>query len=153
VKRERENVPEGTALVAPPSWHRCSHFSLLYSGPRPHSFTYSLALPPAARSRVSSASFLRHRHRPSFPFPSSYFPAPSLFHPSLMSVDTVIDLRQRAGDLAHRLGSLSHFMPAAQELLDIIHRLSSEILMRHNRKVGPGFVRFARRCSLIYPHL
>jgi hypothetical protein len=53
-----------------------------------------------------------------------------------MPVDTVVDLRQRAGDLAHRLGYLGHFMPAAQELLDIIHHLSSEILLRHNRKVG-----------------
>lgn len=70
-----------------------------------------------------------------------------------MSVDTMLDLRQRAGDLAYRLGSLSHFMPAAQELLDIIHRLSSEILMRHNRKVGLGFVRFAHRCLLIYRRL
>ncbi|KAF8487459.1 hypothetical protein DFH94DRAFT_706499 [Russula ochroleuca] len=52
-----------------------------------------------------------------------------------MPVDTVVDLRQRAGDLAHRLGYLSHFMPAAQELLDIIHHLSSEILLRHNRKI------------------
>ena len=68
-------------------------------------------------------------------------------------VDTVVDLRQRAGDLAHRLGSLSHFIPAAQELLDIIQRLSSEILMRHNRKVGPGFAHFSRRCPLINPHL
>ena len=140
-------------LAAPPSWHRCSHFSLLYSGPAHISFTYSLALPPAARPRVSSASFLRHRHLPFFPFPPSYFPALSIFHPSLMSVDTVVDLRQRAGDLAHRLGSLSHFMPAAQELLDIVHRLSSEILMRHNRKVGPGSVCLSRRCSVINPHL
>ena len=53
-----------------------------------------------------------------------------------MPVDTVVDLRQRAGDLAHRLGYLSHFVPAARELLDIIHHLSSEILLRHNRKVG-----------------
>ncbi|KAH9954876.1 hypothetical protein BC827DRAFT_924222 [Russula dissimulans] len=52
-----------------------------------------------------------------------------------MPVDTVVDLRQRAGDLAHRLGSLSHFMPAAQELLEIIHCLTSEILLRHNRKI------------------
>lgn len=59
-------------------------------------------------------------------------PLPSL----LMPLDTVVDLRQRAGDLAHRLGYLSHFMRAAQELLDIIHHLSSEILLRHNRKVG-----------------
>jgi hypothetical protein len=54
-----------------------------------------------------------------------------------MPVDTVVDLRQRAGDLAQRLGSLSHFMPAAQELLHIVRRLNSEILLRHNRKVGP----------------
>lgn len=70
-----------------------------------------------------------------------------------MSVHTVVDLRQRAGDLAPRLSSLSHFIPAAQELLDIVHRLSSDILMRHNRKVGTGFVRFSRRCPLINPHL
>lgn len=59
-----------------------------------------------------------------------------------MSVSTVVDLRQRAGDLAYRLGSLSHFMPAAQELLDIIHHLSSEILLRHNKKVGSELIRF-----------
>jgi len=118
-------------------------FALFWA--RPHSFTYSLPLPPATRPRVSSASFLRHRHLPFFPLPSSYFAAPLFFHPSLMSVGTVVDLRQRAGDLAHRLGSLGHFIPAAQELLDIVHRLSSEILMRHNRKVGPRFARFSRR--------
>jgi len=61
--------------------------------------------------------------------------------PHLMPVDTVVDLRQRAGDLAHRLGSLSHFMPAAQELLEIIHHLTSEILLRHNRKVGSELIR------------
>ncbi|KAI0298474.1 hypothetical protein B0F90DRAFT_705314 [Multifurca ochricompacta] len=52
-----------------------------------------------------------------------------------MSVDTVVDLRHRAGQLAHRLGSLSHFLSAAHELLDIIHLLSSEILLQHSRKV------------------
>lgn len=115
-----------------------SLFSLLYLiilGPAHFESldSYSLALSPAARFFLTppSSSFL--------PFPlllffSRAFP---FFHPSPMSGDTIVDLRQRAGDLAHRLGSLSHFMPAAQELLDIIHRLSSEILMRHNRKVGP----------------
>jgi len=52
-----------------------------------------------------------------------------------MPVDTVVDLRQWAGELAYRLGSLSHFMAAARELLDIIHHLSSEILLRHGRKI------------------
>jgi hypothetical protein len=68
-----------------------------------------------------------------------------------MQVDTVVDLRQRAGDLAQRLGSLNNFMPAAQELLDIVLRLSSEILLRHNRKVGSEFVRLSRGCSPINP--
>ena len=53
-----------------------------------------------------------------------------------MTVDTVVDLRQRAGELAQRLGSLGHFLSAAHELLDIIRHLSSEILLRHSRKVG-----------------
>ena len=35
--------------------------------------------------RVSSASFLRHRHLPFFPFPSSCFPAPFVF-PSISHV-------------------------------------------------------------------
>ena len=120
--------------------------------PRPHSFTYSLALPctpPVYRPLLSYATAI---FLPSLS-PPLVFPRLSVFHPSLMSVHTVVDLRQRAGDLAPRLSSLSHFIPAAQELLDIVHRLSSEILMRHNRKVGTGFVRFSRRCPLINPHL
>ncbi|KAI0248405.1 hypothetical protein BJV78DRAFT_1354930 [Lactifluus subvellereus] len=52
-----------------------------------------------------------------------------------MPVDTLVDLRQWAGELAYRLGSLSHFVAAARELLDIIHHLSSEILLRHSRKI------------------
>ncbi|KAI0270521.1 hypothetical protein BC834DRAFT_861848 [Gloeopeniophorella convolvens] len=52
-----------------------------------------------------------------------------------MSVDTVVDLRQQAGDLARRLGSLHLFISAAQELLGIVRRLNSEILQRHNRKI------------------
>lgn len=52
-----------------------------------------------------------------------------------MTVDTVVDLRQRAGELAQRLGSLGHFLSAAHELLDIIRHLSSEILLRHSRKI------------------
>jgi hypothetical protein len=59
-----------------------------------------------------------------------------------MPVDTVIDLRQWAGNLAYRLGSLNRFMSAAQELLDIIHHLSPEILLRHSRKVGSELSRF-----------
>ena len=71
-----------------------------------------------------------------------------------MPVDTVTDLRQRAGDLAPRLGSLNHFMPAAQELLDIVHRLNSEILLRHNRKVGlEASSSHSRRCLPINLHL
>jgi hypothetical protein len=57
-----------------------------------------------------------------------------------MTVDRVVDLRQRAGELAQRLGSLSHFLSAAPELLDIIHHLSSEILLRHSRKVGSNLI-------------
>ncbi|KAH9970011.1 hypothetical protein BGW80DRAFT_1208735, partial [Lactifluus volemus] len=52
-----------------------------------------------------------------------------------MPVDTVIDLRQWAGKLAYHLGSLNRFISAAQELLDIIHHLNSEILLRHSRKI------------------
>jgi len=52
-----------------------------------------------------------------------------------MTVDTVVDLRQRAGELAQRLGSLGHFLSASHELLDIIRHLSSEILLRHSRKI------------------
>jgi hypothetical protein len=59
-----------------------------------------------------------------------------------MPVDTVIDLRQWAGKLAYRLGSLNRFMSAAQELLEIIHHLNSEILLRHSRKVGSELIPF-----------
>jgi len=52
-----------------------------------------------------------------------------------MTVDTVVDLRQRAGELAQRLGFLGHFLSAAHELLDIIRHLSSEILLLHSRKI------------------
>jgi hypothetical protein len=49
---------------------------------------------------------------------------------------------------------LSHFMPAAQELLDIVHRLNSEILLRHNRKVGlETSSPHSRRCLPINPRL
>ena len=57
-------------------------------------------------------------------------------------VDTVVDLRQRAGELAQRLGTLGHFLSAAHELLDIIRHLSSEILLRHSRKVSSDLIRF-----------
>lgn len=99
-----------------------------------------IAFPCACRTPpISSDSYLRHSRRPSLP-PLLIYPSSSLaFCPSppslLMPVDTLVDLRQRAGDLAHRLGYLSHFIPAARELLDIIHHLSSEILLRHNRKI------------------
>src|SRR6266436_4970805 len=114
-------MPEHTALAAPPSWHQSTHYSCFILGP--HSFAYSLPL--------------RLPYAPQFhPLPT-YATQPTSFPSLLMPVDTVVDLRQRAGDLAHRLGYLTHFMPAAQELLDIIHHLTSEILLRHNRKVGP----------------
>jgi hypothetical protein len=133
---------------------------LLYFGPTFIYFTYSLTLrlphaPPLPGFRPPS--FLRHSCLPflSSPFllSLSYFLRPH-FSTSLhrMPVDTVIDLRQRAGDIAQRLGSLSLFMPAAQELLDIVHRLNSEILLRHNRKVGPEILPLnSRRYSPINP--
>ena len=68
-----------------------------------------------------------------------------------MTVDTVVDLRQKAGELAQRLGSLSHFLSAAHELLDIIRHLSSEILLRHSRKVGPNLILFPTDGSQIIP--
>ncbi len=68
-----------------------------------------------------------------------------------MTVDTVVDLRQRAGELAQRLGSLGHFLSAAHELLDIIRHLSSEILLRHSRKVGSDLIRFPTDGSPIIP--
>jgi hypothetical protein len=37
---------------------------------------------------------------------------------------------------------LNRFMSAAQELLDIIHHLSPENLLRHSRKVGSEVSRF-----------
>lgn len=141
---------------APSSGHRCAHFS-----PHSFSFTYGLALrlPHALPPGFRPPSFLRHSRLPFLPpLPS----CPSLISPHpyfstrlrLMPVDTVIDLRQRAGDLAPRLGSLSHFMPAAQELLDIVHRLNSEIMLRHNRKVGlETSSPHSRRCLPINPRL
>lgn len=133
-----KGIPEHTAMAAPTSWHQSSDYSCFILGP--HSFAYSLPL------RLPHApNFIRFLLTPPPTFFLPFPPLPSLpslafFSDSLVSllmpVDTVVDLRQRAGDLAHRLGYLSHFISAAQELLDIIHHLSSEILLRHNRKVG-----------------
>ncbi|KAI9450817.1 hypothetical protein BJY52DRAFT_1300843 [Lactarius psammicola] len=85
---------------------------------------------------------LRLPHAPNFAHilsnPAALFLPPSYFWSfsfQSMTVDTVVDLRQRAGELAQRLGSLSHFLSAAHELLDIIRHLSSEILLRHSRKI------------------
>lgn len=143
-------------ICAPSSGPRCAHFS-----PHSFSFAYGLALrlPHALPPGFRPPSFLRHSRLPFLPpLPS----CPSLVSPHpyfsarlrLMPVDTVVDLRQRAGDLAPRLSSLSHFMPAAQELLDIVHRLNSEILLRHNRKVGlETSSPHSRRCLPINPRL
>jgi hypothetical protein len=95
-----------------------------------------IASPCACRTSQFSPAFLRHSALPpSLPpsFLDSYIP--------FMPVDIqVIDLRQWAGNLAYRLGSLNRFSSAAQELLDIIHHLSSEILLQHSRKVGSELI-------------
>lgn len=135
-------VPEHTALAAPPSWHKCFDYRYFILGP--HSFTYRLAL-----LLPHSQNFSRFLtpHRPSSLPPSSFLDSYIPFMP----VDTVVDLRRWAGELAYRLGSLSHFMAAARELLDIIHHLSSEILLQHGRKVGSKFIQLSLRCSPIIP--
>ena len=135
VKSTERKVPEHTSLTAPPSWHQFSDYRCFHSGPAFITYRLTLRLPHAP----NFAHFLRNAATLFLPPSPSYF---WIFSFQVMTVDTVVDLRQRAGELAQRLGSLGHFLSAAQELLDIIRHLSSEILLRHSRKVGSDLIRF-----------
>ncbi|KAH9037459.1 hypothetical protein EDB85DRAFT_1936206 [Lactarius pseudohatsudake] len=126
MKSSERKVPEHTALTAPPSWHQFSDYRWNFIL-GPHSLL--IGSPCACRTPQISPTFLVTPQRsPS----SSYF---WTFSFRSMTIDTVIDLRQRAGELAQRLGSLGHFLSAAHELLDIIRHLSSENLLQHSRKI------------------